>query len=325
MKIFYICEHFSTGGMPAYVLKQIQTFGNQHDITVIEVKNYGDEYTVQRKQLKKLYQCNSNLYKLLKYIVDNKPDVLHFQEVPEFFIPKFELAEIYRSDRTYNIVVTSHTCNSRRKDFKYLPDKLITVSNWQKELFEREFPDTEVDIWEYPIENLKVSEKEKISARVKIMGNEYDWLLKQWIEKNNFGTSGGLCYTPFGRPIPTPQPEKHILNVGLFTPGKNQEELFKIACQNPQNTYHFVGNQADNFRDYWEPLMKNKPDNCIVWGERDDVELFYQACDEMIFTSKFELNPLCVKEALSYGMPVKMHKLETYGTDYDNNPLVTYF
>ena len=115
-----------------------------------------------------------------------------------------------------------------------------------------------------------------------------------------------------------------ILNVGLFTPGKNQGELFEIARKNPDNDYHFIGNQAPNFRDYWEPLMKNKPDNCIIWGERTDVDMFYQAADEFYFTSKFELNPLVIKEALSWRLPVKMYKLPTYLDDYDNNPLVTY-
>ena len=31
-----------------------------------------------------------------------------------------------------------------------------------------------------------------------------------------------------------------------------------------------------------------------------------------------------VKEALSYGLPCKIRKFLTYGSDYDNNPLVTY-
>lgn len=70
--------------------------------------------------------------------------------------------------------------------------------------------------------------------------------------------------------------------------------------------------------------MQNKPANCVVWGEKDDVDIFYQACDEFYFPSTFELNPICIKEALSYGLPCKIRKFPTYGNDYDNNPLVTY-
>ncbi len=51
MKLFYICPHFSTGGMPAYVLKQIECFKDNYDITVVEVNNYGDAYVVHRNKL----------------------------------------------------------------------------------------------------------------------------------------------------------------------------------------------------------------------------------------------------------------------------------
>jgi len=119
---------------------------------------------------------------------------------------------------------------------------------------------------------------------------------------------------------------KHVLNVGLFAPGKNQSEVFAIARQLEKYKikFHFVGNQAMNFEDYWKPLMNHKPDNCVVWGERDDVDTFYSACDMFYFSSKLELNPLSIKEALSYKLPSIFRKLHTYLDTYDNNPLVTY-
>jgi hypothetical protein len=79
-----------------------------------------------------------------------------------------------------------------------------------------------------------------------------------------------------------------------------------------------------NYEDYWGPLMKNVPSNCVVWGERDDVDKFYQAADMFYFSSTLELNPLSVKEALSYKLPCIFRKLHTYLDTYDNNPLVTY-
>jgi hypothetical protein len=42
------------------------------------------------------------------------------------------------------------------------------------------------------------------------------------------------------------------------------------------------------------------------------------------FSSKLELNPLSIKEALSYKLPSIFRKLHTYLDTYDNNPLVTY-
>jgi hypothetical protein len=70
--------------------------------------------------------------------------------------------------------------------------------------------------------------------------------------------------------------------------------------------------------------MKDKPDNCIVWGERNDVDKFYAAADMFYFSSKLELNPLSVKEALSYRLPSIFRKLHTYLNTYDGNQLVTY-
>jgi hypothetical protein len=293
-KIFYICPHLSTGGQPQYTLKQVETFEKEADITVFEVQNYSNDYTVQRKQFKNLVQLHGNQAKLLDYIKKQKPDVLSFQEVPESMFDKDILKQLYRNERPYYITVTTHSRLTGRKDFTYLPDRIIAVSPWQLAKFQKEFPDTQVDIWEYPIENKKPTKSQKELARVKL-----------GIHMNE-------------------KADRMILNVGLFTSGKNQGELFEVARKDPSNSYHFVGNQAENFRDYWEPLMKTKPENCIVWGERDDVDLFYQAADEFYFTSKWELFPLVIREALSYGLSVKLHKLDTYSDTYDNNPLITF-
>ena len=295
-KLFYICPHFSTGGMPQYVLKQVQTFGNQLDITVIEVNNYGDQYTVQRKQLPKLIQLNGNQQKLLDIIKSEEPDIIHFQELPESFLFRDVTKSIFSKNREYVILVTSHSSKTNGNSFQNIPDRIVAVNNWQKEILKKELPSVEVDIWEYPIENKIPTQEEKEMAR------------------------GQLEHFSFS----TTEKGKHILNVGLFTPGKNQGELFDIARKDPYNHYHFVGNQAPNFEFYWRTLMKNQPNNCYVWGERNDVDLFYKACDEFYFTSKLELNPLVIREALSYGLPVKMYKLPTYGNDYDNNELITY-
>ena len=109
------------------------------------------------------------------------------------------------------------------------------------------------------------------------------------------------------------------MNVGLFTPGKNQKELIDIAnkMRDKKIKFHFVGNHAQNFREYWNPIMQNFPDNCIWHGERDDVDIFYKAADIFYFTSNLELNPLVVREALSYGLPIFMKKLEPYNDEYD--------
>jgi len=124
---------------------------------------------------------------------------------------------------------------------------------------------------------------------------------------------------------------KHVVNVGLFTERKNQKYIFEIArkLENSKIKFHFIGNQADNFKGYWEPLMNNKPENCIVWGEKDNVNEFLEASDLFMFPSKGdrnnkELNPIAIKEAIEYGIPMMMYNLDVYCGKYDKLPQVTF-
>ena len=55
--------------------------------------------------------------------------------------------------------------------------------------------------------------------------------------------------------------------------------------------------------------METKPDNCVVWGERNDVDTFIQACDVHLFSSILELNPLSIKESLEYEKPTMIFNL----------------
>jgi hypothetical protein len=65
--------------------------------------------------------------------------------------------------------------------------------------------------------------------------------------------------------------------------------------------------------------MDDLPKNCTVWGERNDVDTFYQAADLFVFNSIFELNPLCIKESLSWKTQVLFRNLPTYSDSYNNN------
>jgi hypothetical protein len=119
---------------------------------------------------------------------------------------------------------------------------------------------------------------------------------------------------------------KHVLNIGLFTWGKNQGYAFEVArlLQDYKIKFHFVGNQASNFVDYWGPIMETKPDNCIVWGERNDVDSFTQSCDVHLFTSRLELNPLSIKESLEYSKPTMIFNLPTYKGKYNSEENIHY-
>jgi len=291
-RLLYICPHLSTGGQPQYVYKQIQNFKDEFEIEIVEINNVGGEqFAVQKNKIRNLIPLHilgADKSEILSVIEKFSPHIIHFQEIPQFDLSFDILNKIFDKDRNYFILATTHGSFTNPDEIRYHPDRYVLVSEWSRKKFET--TEVETTIWDYPIENYIFDKSE---ARKKL-GFEDDW--------------------------------KHVLNVGLFAPGKNQKEIFQIAnkLKEYKIKFHFVGNQALNFEDYWKPLMDGKPDNCIVWGERNDVDTFYAASDAFYFSSTLELNPLSIKEALSYKLPSLFRRLHTYLDTYDNNSLVTY-
>lgn len=291
--ILFITPHLSTGGAPQYLLKKIQELKDDTQIYCVEYSNVtGGVLVVQRNQIrdllgKNLITLNENKNELIDIISKINPDIIHFEELPEYFCDKNIANQIYVKNRTYKIIETSHDSSFNPQDKLYYPDRFVFVSRYQKQLFEQlNIPS---DIVEYPIIYKKKTDREKSLLEL------------------------GL------------DPDKiHFLNVGLFTSRKNQAEIIKYAKEliNENVQFHFVGNQADNFKWYWEPLMKNFPENCKWWGERKDVDTFYNAMDVFLFTSKGtntdkETNPLVVREAIGWNLPILMYNLPVYCGMYD--------
>jgi len=291
-KLLYICPHLSTGGQPQYTFKQVEHFINDFEIEVVEINNSGgDAFVVQKNRIKSLailHTLGDDKSEILQIIEKFQPDIIHFQEIPQFDLSTDILDKIFTKDRNYFIVSTTHGSFTNPSDIVYHPDRYILVSEWSRRRFEE--TGVETMLWEYPIEDLKPNRNQA----KEILKLDSDW--------------------------------KHVLMVGLFSPGKNQAEIFSVARQLEKYKikFHFVGNQAMNFEHYWLPLMKDKPDNCVVWGERTDTDTFYEACDLFYFSSTLELNPLSIKEALSWKLPSLFRRLHTFLDTYDNNPLVTY-
>ena len=293
-KLLYVCPHLSTGGQPQYTYKQIKHFIKDFDIEVVEINNSGgNAFVIQKNRIKSLcivHTLGDDKSEILNVISEFKPDIIHFQEIPQFDLATNILDKIFTKDREYFILATTHGSFTNPSEIIYHPDKYILVSEWSKQKFAEAELGVDLDLWEYPIE-------------------EYTF------DKQSAQKQLGLDPT-----------YKHVLNVGLFSPGKNQAEIFAVARQLEKYKikFHFVGNQAGNYEHYWLPIMKHKPDNCVIWGERDDVDTFYSACDMFYFSSTLELNPLSVKEALSFKLPCLFRKLHTYLDTYDNNQLVQY-
>lgn len=293
-KIIYITPHLSTGGLPQYLYRKIELLKNDLEIFCIEYRNFSDQYTVQKNKIKDILDKNhffslgENKEEILSLIEKIRPDYIHMEELPEYFCDKKISMGIYRSNRPYKIFETSHDSKYDANKKMFFPDKFIFISQHQKQNFG--ILNIPSEIVEYPIE-YKLPNKEECLMK---LGLNSSW--------------------------------KHVINVGLFTPGKNQLEIFEYAklLRNEKIKFHFIGNQASNFKDYWEPIMEMKLSNTIVWGERSDVDNFYQIADLFLFTSKNETSPLVIRESISWNLPILMYDLPTYLGMYDQYDNITY-
>jgi len=298
-KLLFITPHLSTGGLPQYLYTKIKELKDDYEIHLVEWADItGGKLVVQRNKILEILDTpyfhtlgehKTHLLGLLSLI---QPDIVHLEEIPEMFMYENIADVLYSKDRKYFIVETSHDSSFDILNKKYFPDKFMLVSQYQINKFsELGIP---CELVEYPIEYVERPDREEALKELGLDPNK-----------------------------------KHILNIGLFTPRKNQAEFFEYARSLPQYEFHCVGNQADNFKDYWEPLMENKPDNLTWWGERSDVEKFYQAMDLFLFTSRGtekdkETMPLVLREAISYQIPTLLFKLPVYLDYFDKFEGVTY-
>lgn len=299
-KLLYIAPHLSTGGLPQYLTKKIELLKDSFEIYVIEWSNHtGGVLVVQRDRItsmvdhNKFFTLHENKMELIDIVNEIKPDIIHLEEIPEYFMD-FDVAKnLYKNDRDYIIVETSHDSSYDATQKKFFPDKFMFVSDWQIKLFES-IKDIPKVLVEYPIEYQNRPNRESAL------------------------TDLGLDPT-----------KKHVLHVGLFTPRKNQAEFFEYARSLPDYVFHTVGNQSGNFAYYWEPLMINKPKNVIWHGERNDVDRFYGAMDLFLFTSRGSNNdketmPLVIREAISWNLPILIYNLGVYLDYFDKFENVGY-
>jgi FkbM family methyltransferase len=301
MKIFFIAPHLSTGGMPQYLFKQIEALYKEHEVYCIEWDDVtGGQLVVQRNRIKnilgsKLITLDQDKYNLFKLIKEYKPDVVHLQEIPEMFMSYEVATKLYSQDRTYKIVETSHDSSYDTTKKCYFPDKFMMVSQYQIEAYKS--LNIPIELVEYPIEY-----KKRTNTREELL--------------NRLGLDPN---------------KKHVINVGLFTPRKNQAEVIEYAkqLQDYPIQFHFIGNQADNFKYYSEPLMKDFPTNCKWWGERDDVDTFFEMADLFLFTSRGhatdkETMPLVIREAISWKAPSLIFNLDVYLNYFDTFTNIDY-
>ena len=300
-RVLHLVPHLSTGGCPQFAYDLVRKTKEYTDAYVVEYSFIAPDYVVQRNKVIELmgdrfFSINHNKEELIDLIARLNPDVIHFQEFPEYFMEDSIAEKIYRKERNYVIIETSHDSSFNPSQKRFFADHLALISQWQIDKFQS---------YGIPITLLQ--------SDIEI----YDEVDRE-VGLRNLGLD----------------PEKeHVLNVGLWTSRKNQGEIVEYAKKlqesHPNIQFHFVGNQAGNFAHYWEPIMKDLPANCKVWGERSDVHNFYSCMDLFLFTSRglhgdMETSPLVLREATGHGMPILMYNLPVYLNQYDEFENIDY-
>ena len=282
MRILFLAPHLSTGGMPQFLLKRLQGMRNHtnNEYYVVEYQCHSLDYVVQRNAIKDLVGSNfTTLYEskmeLFDVIESFQPDIIHIDEMSER-LDREMVKKLYNPERKYRIVETCHDISFDPNSKLFHPDLYSFCTPYHEETF-ADLESKYVTIL-YPIEEMNLTKFKTI-----------------WQDELGFDRN-----------------KKHVLNVGLWTPGKNQAEGIEIARKYPDMMFHFVGNQAGNFKSYWEPLMQDLPPNVKVWGERTDIEHFMIASDIFMFNSTWECNPLVIREAIGYGLPIIARNLPQY-------------
>jgi autotransporter strand-loop-strand O-heptosyltransferase len=299
-KYLFIAGHLSTGGGPKYLLWLINKIKNEgNDIKVIEWNLFSDQYTVQRNQIIDLvgkenfatvgtyYEQDETFYdkenQIKDFIVNYNPDYIHINDYIEQLaikMPSQKFFEfLYDKNRTYKIAETLHDSARDVNDKTYLPDEFWFCTPYHMEKYTRK----------------------DIPAFLKEM------TINKNIRPDRDSTLLSLDLDPS---------YVHVLQVGLFNKNKNQKFTFDLAKNflDKKIQFHFIGNHC--FIDECE-IDKNQK-NCKIWGERSDVDKFMSCMDVFVLPSLAELNPIALKEALSWNMPCFINRLKTFGSFNDN-------
>lgn len=301
-KLMVITCHLSTGGSPQYLLEYLRTIINDYsDIKVIEFTNFSNTYIIQKNKIKELIGEDnvvclgeyaavnypevwySDKMKLVPIIEEYSPDVIWMNEFPENYeykLPPDDLMDyIYREDRPYKLIETTHFNSFDFNNKRYVGDEFMLCSPHQ--LKQSEIIDVKKYLWEVPME---MKDRPDRNETLKSLGLDPSYV--------------------------------HILNVGLFHVNKNQKYIFEVAnrMRDKKVMFHFIGNDCF-FNDCGLTQEELDLENYKIWGERSDVEVFMSCMDIYLFPSIKELNPVTIREALSYSMDVIVSR-DTYVDQY---------
>jgi hypothetical protein len=92
-KLLFISPHLSTGGLPQYLTKKIELLKDEFKIYLVEwVDCTGGVLVVTKNKIvnlidsDKFFTLKDDKNELIDIINRVKPDIIHLEEIPEFFM-----------------------------------------------------------------------------------------------------------------------------------------------------------------------------------------------------------------------------------------------
>ena len=290
-RLLIVSPHFSTGGAPQVTLNKVRLLKDHFDILVVEHSFLAWNYVVQRNKIIDIVGKN------FLSLGDNKRELLDFIDS---FNPDVISMEEFPEMFLENDIAREIYSDSRpyrivesTHDSSFNPDH------------KRWMPDEFVFVSAY-----NIFKYAHLDIPMRVIEYPVDEAGRDRHARDF----------------------KHVIIVGLWTQRKNQGYAIEMARHlvDYNVKFHFLGNQAGNFEEYWKPLMEDLPENCIVHGESNIINQWVYEADMFLFPSRGdrgnkELNPIAIKEALCYpDLPKMMYNLDVYCNKYNDYDDVVY-
>ena len=172
-KLLFITPHLSTGGLPQFLVKQLEVLQGQYDLYVIMYNDIGGEqFVVQKNRVRKLldgdryFTLRDDKHEIIEMINKIDPEIIHMEEFPELFMDDEVTKKIYTPERKYKIVETSHDSAygqriaDKIEERRFLPDGFAFISNFHPKIYKNfGIP---YEITEYPIEKRRRPDREQV-------------------------------------------------------------------------------------------------------------------------------------------------------------------
>ena len=134
-KLLVITPHLSTGGAPQVTANKVKLMKQDFEIMVVEHSFVAWTFVVQRNRIiETIGEANfkslgDNKTQELQDIINSwQPDVISMEEFPEMFMDKDMSDWLYRPEREYTIIETTHDSSFNPSRKTYMPDKFVFVS-----------------------------------------------------------------------------------------------------------------------------------------------------------------------------------------------------